>query len=56
MYKRQGKSITNFKNTLPNPQSDLAQQTLKDPYVFDFMSLSENAKEKDIEKQLVNLY
>lgn len=54
LYKRQGKSITNFKNTLPNPQSDLAQQTLKDPYVFDFMSLSENAKEKDIEKQLVN--
>lgn len=31
-YQRQGKAITNFKKTLPSPQSDLAQQTLKDPY------------------------
>lgn len=54
LYARQGKSITNFKSTLPSPQSDLAQQTLKDPYIFDFMTLTENAKEKDIEQQLVS--
>lgn len=34
LYQRQGKAITNFTNTLPEPKSDLAQQTLKDPYVY----------------------
>ena len=53
LYKRQGRAITNFKNTLPAPLSELAQQTLKDPYVFDFMTLSDQYKEKDIENQLV---
>ena len=52
LYARQGKAITNFTNTLPAPHSDLAKQTLKDPYVFDFLNLSEEYKEKDIEKQL----
>ncbi len=54
LFQRQGASITNFSNTLPEPFSDLAQQTLKDPYVFDFLQLSEGYKEKDIENQLVN--
>lgn len=54
LFKRQGTAITNFSNTLPEPFSDLAQQTLKDPYVFDFLQLSEDYKEKDIENQLVN--
>ena len=53
LYQRQGKSITNFKKTLPDSQSDLAQQTLKDPYIFDFMMLTSEAKEKDIENQMV---
>ena len=53
LYQRQGKSITNFKTTLPDSQSDLAQQTLKDPYIFDFMMLTSEAKEKDIENQMV---
>jgi len=53
LFFRQGKSITNFNKTLLAPLSDLAQQTLKDPYVFDFMTLSEPYKEKDIENQLV---
>jgi predicted nuclease of restriction endonuclease-like (RecB) superfamily len=53
LYNRQGKSVNNFKNTLPEPMSDLANQTLKDPYIFDFLTLSEDYKEKDIEKQLV---
>lgn len=52
LYARQGKAITNFKNTLPNPESDLAHQTLKDPYLFDFLTLKKNADEKSIEEQL----
>jgi len=35
LYQKQGKAITNFETTLPKPQSDLAQQTIKDPYLFD---------------------
>ena len=54
LFQRNGKAVTNFKNTLPQPLSDLAQQTLKDPYIFDFLQLSEGYKEKDIENQLVN--
>jgi predicted nuclease of restriction endonuclease-like (RecB) superfamily len=53
LYERQGKSINNFKNTLPDPFSDLANQMLKDPYVFNFLSLDVNYREKDIEKQLI---
>lgn len=53
LYERQGKAITNFKHTLPTPQSDLAEQTLKDPYIFDFLTLAGPYKEKDIENQLV---
>jgi predicted nuclease of restriction endonuclease-like (RecB) superfamily len=52
LYARKGKAISNFKHTLPIPQSELAEQTLKDPYVFDFMTLSAEVKERDIEKQL----
>jgi predicted nuclease of restriction endonuclease-like (RecB) superfamily len=54
LFQRLGSSITNFSNTLPEPFSDLAQQTLKDPYIFDFLQLSESYKERDIENQLVN--
>jgi predicted nuclease of restriction endonuclease-like (RecB) superfamily len=53
LYARQGKAVTNFKQTLPEPMSDLAEQTLKDPYVFDFLNLETKAKERDIENQLV---
>ena len=53
LYKRQGKSITNFKNTLPAPHSDLAHQSLKDPYVFDFLTLHDEHVEYDIEQGLV---
>jgi predicted nuclease of restriction endonuclease-like (RecB) superfamily len=53
LFGRQGRSITNFSATLPDPMSDLAQQTLKDPYIFDFVSMSTTMKEKDLEKQLV---
>jgi predicted nuclease of restriction endonuclease-like (RecB) superfamily len=53
LHKRQGKAVTNFQKTLSQPLSDLAQQTVKDPYVFDFLTLAEPYHEKDIENQLV---
>ncbi|RYE22667.1 MAG: DUF1016 domain-containing protein [Sphingobacteriaceae bacterium] len=54
LYYRKGKAITNFKQSLPEPLSDLAQQTLNDPYIFDFLTLTPKAKERDIENQLVS--
>ena len=54
LYSREGKAITNFKDTLPLPQSDLAQQMTKDPYVFDFLTMEENFKEKELEKALID--
>lgn len=53
LYSRQGKAITNFKTTLPELQSDLVQQTIKDPYVFDFLSVAGDMRERDIENQLI---
>ncbi|MGL5264054.1 MAG: PDDEXK nuclease domain-containing protein [Candidatus Rhabdochlamydia sp.] len=53
LYKREGKAITNFKTALTSPQSDLAQQTLKDPYMFDFLTLHKEHLEKDLEEGLV---
>jgi predicted nuclease of restriction endonuclease-like (RecB) superfamily len=54
LYHRQGKAVTNFPERLPSPQSDLAQQSLKDPYLFDFLSLQEEAVERDLETGLVD--
>lgn len=51
---RQGKAVTNFTRTLPEPQSDLAQQSLKDPYLFDFLTLREDAVERDLEAGLID--
>ena len=53
LYQRQGGAVTNFERTLPRPQSDLAQNLLKDPYNFDFLGLGEEAQERDLEKALV---
>jgi len=50
---RQGQAITNFGRAMPPPASDLAQQILKDPYQFDFLSLAEDTKERDLERALV---
>ena len=52
LHMRQGKAITNFKTPLPSPQSDLALETLKDPYTFDFLSIGEKAQEREVEKAL----
>src|SRR5437763_2839686 len=45
--------MTNFDRTLPAPQSELAQQIIKDPYNFDFLSLGSGAKERDLERGLI---
>jgi predicted nuclease of restriction endonuclease-like (RecB) superfamily len=49
---RQGKADHNFESTLPKPQSDLAAESIKDPYHFDFLGLEENAQEREIEPAL----
>ena len=53
LYERQGQAITNFDQALPQPQSDLAQQILKSPYNFDFLSLGKEAVERDLERALI---
>lgn len=50
---RQGQALTNFAERLPKPQSDLARETLKDPYRFDFLGLGPEAHERDLEDALV---
>lgn len=53
LHKRQGQAVTNFNNKLPSPQSDLANYTLKDPYIFDFLSVGKEAHEREVEKELI---
>ena len=53
LYERQAKAITNFSKTLPALQSDLAQQTTKDPYVFNFLTMTEDYNERELEEALV---
>jgi predicted nuclease of restriction endonuclease-like (RecB) superfamily len=52
-HTRTGQAITNFDARLPKPQSDLARESLKDPYRFDFLSLGDEAREHDVESALV---
>jgi predicted nuclease of restriction endonuclease-like (RecB) superfamily len=53
-YERSGKALTNFAATLPEPQSDLALQTLKDPYNFDFLTLRDQHDERELEEALID--
>jgi len=53
LFHRQGQAVSNFEARLPTPQSALAQETLKDPYLFDFLGLGEDAHERDIESALI---
>lgn len=53
LIEREGAAITNFEQRLPKAQSDLARESLKDPYCFDFLGLGEKAQEREIEKALV---
>ena len=52
LYERNGKALTNFENTLPPIQSDLAKETTKDPYNFDFITLTNDYQEKELEDAL----
>jgi predicted nuclease of restriction endonuclease-like (RecB) superfamily len=54
LYEREGKAITNFTNTLPAIQSDLAQSITKDPYNFDFLTIREKYDEKELKDALIN--
>jgi predicted nuclease of restriction endonuclease-like (RecB) superfamily len=54
LHVREGQAVTNFRQTLPPPQSDLAQQTLKDPYNFDFLTLRPDAHERELERGLLD--
>ena len=54
LFNREGKAITNFKQTLPSQDSDMAQQSLKDPYIFDFLTLQEDHLEHDLEQGLID--
>src|ERR1700761_1625932 len=53
LHQRQGKALTNFPRTLPPEGSDLAEQVLKDPYQFDFLTLAPAAKERELERGLL---
>lgn len=53
LHERQGKAVTNFTHTLPPSQSDLAQALLKDPYHFEFLTLGDDAHEREIERGLL---
>ena len=56
LYERQieQNKVSNFSTKLPSPQNELVLETIKDPYVFDFIELKEDAKEKDLEDALIN--
>lgn len=54
LYHASGRAVTNFAAKLPKPESDLAQQTLKDPYCFDFLTLRERYSERELEDALVD--
>ena len=53
LHERLGGALTNFNRVLSAPDSDLARQTLKDPYVFDFLTLADDVRERDLERALI---
>ena len=53
LHAREGKALTNFKRNLPPPDSDMAQQILRDPYNFDFLTLTDPFAERDLERGLL---
>jgi predicted nuclease of restriction endonuclease-like (RecB) superfamily len=54
LHERRGKAITNFAATMPPEDSDMAQQATKDPYVFDFLDITERSRERELESGLVD--
>lgn len=53
LLERTGKAVTNFNERLPAPNSDLARESLKDPYLFDFLDVGKEANEREIEAALI---
>lgn len=53
LYERQGKAVSNFSSSLPMPQGELAQEMTKDPYQFDFLTLTESYEEKELKDALI---
>ncbi len=53
LHRRKGKALNNFDRVLPAPQSDLARETLKDPYIFDFLNLGDDVQERDLHRGLI---
>jgi predicted nuclease of restriction endonuclease-like (RecB) superfamily len=53
LYSRQGNAVTNFKQVLPPPQSDLANEIVRDPYNFDFLTLRDQVAERELENGLL---
>ncbi len=53
LLEREGKAVTNFEANLPKPHSDLARESLKDPYLFDFLGIGQEADERELENALV---
>jgi predicted nuclease of restriction endonuclease-like (RecB) superfamily len=54
LYSREGKGLTNFKNTLPAPYSDLAQELVKDPYNLQFLDIQDKVSERHLENKLID--
>ena len=54
LYQRQGDAVTNFDRILPQPQSDLAQQIVKDPYNFSFVTVGDDPLERELEQNLID--
>ena len=54
LHLRQGKALTSFSRLLPTPDSDLAQELTKDPYIFDFTEMTEPYKERELKKALMS--
>ena len=53
LYEREGKAITNFQTSLPIPQGDLAQEITRDPYNFNFLTLEQDYREKELKDALI---
>lgn len=54
LFQRHGKAVSNFNETLPQPDSDLAKEIIKDPYNFDFLAFSNDLNEKELERNLID--
>ena len=52
-HNRQGAAVTNFDTQLPEPHAQLAKDTLKDPYIFDFLTLEKPFRERELETELI---